>query len=61
MATLNGTILSVMPVEGYGGILSRLRVARVQFTLSGTYVQADNAQVQAVGAAITRRSSATRR
>lgn len=52
MAVVNGTFLSCMPVEGYGGILSRLRVARVQFTLSGTYAQADNAQLQGVGAAI---------
>lgn len=50
MAVVNGTVWSVDTVDSAAN--GHLQVARVKFTLSGTYAQADNAQLQAVNTAI---------
>ena len=51
MAVVSGTITSVMTVKADRDE-TPLQVALVLFTLSGTYAQADNAQLLAVDAAI---------
>lgn len=48
MATLSGANGRAYGLEGFGGSITPLQIALVQFDLSGTYVQADNAQLLAV-------------
>jgi len=52
MTVASGTITNVSILKGYHDE-TPLQVALVLFTLSGTYAQADNAQLLAVDAAIT--------
>lgn len=52
MATLSGSILNISINPGYAGAVTPLQVAEINFEVAGTYVQADNAQLLAVGAAI---------
>lgn len=50
MAVVNGTVHSVATIQA--DAVDQLQEALVLFTLSGTYAQADNAQLQGVGALI---------
>ncbi len=46
MAVVSGTVWSVDTLDSVA--TGQVQLARVKFTLSGTYAQADNAQLQAV-------------
>jgi hypothetical protein len=52
MATLNGIALQTSTIESFGGSVTPLCLARVQFNVSGTYAQADNGQLQSVNTII---------
>lgn len=53
MTVLSGTIHSVETVPGYAGSVGALQLANVLFTVSGTYVQNDNAILTGVAALIS--------
>jgi phosphoenolpyruvate-protein kinase (PTS system EI component) len=52
MATLSGTAVQQSIIESFGGSVTPLCISRVQFNVSGTYVQADNAQLTGVNTII---------
>lgn len=52
MAVLAGVVHSVETVPGYAGSVGTLQVANILFTVTGTYVQADNAILEGVAALI---------